>query len=183
MIGEIPKFPGVKNFNSLTILLIFFFVIGCKKDLPIETQSGTDTFGCYVNGKLFIPKGSPFAGPILKAQYSIQNNKPIFSISATMADGENRHAVSIVGDSIKLAVGTYAIATPKAGSVSGHYNFPDPLAPQGSYTSTNIQAGQLTIKHYDSIKYVISGTFYFDAVNNNGQKVEVREGRFDVKLY
>jgi hypothetical protein len=173
----------MKNFNSLTIPLLFFFVISCKKDLPKETQSGTDTFGCYVNGKLFVPKGSPFAGPVLKAQYSTQNNKPIFSISATMADGENRHSVSIVGDSLKLSVGTYAIATPMVGSVSGHYNFPDPLSPQASYTSTNVLAGQLTIKHFDSIKFVVSGTFYFDAVNNNGQKVEVRDGRFDVRLY
>jgi len=173
----------MKNFHSLKISLLFLFVISCKKDLPKETQSGTDTFGCYVNGKLFIPKGSPFAGPVLKAQYILQNNKPVFSISATMADGENRHSVSIVGDSVKLAVGTYVIATPKADGVSGHYNFPDPLSPQASYTSTNVLAGQLTIKHFDSIKYVLSGTFYFDAVNNNGQKVEVREGRFDVKLY
>jgi hypothetical protein len=173
----------MKYFNTLTISLLFFFGTSCKKDLPNESQSGADTFGCYVNGKLFIPKGSPFAGPVLKAQYSSQNNKPVFSISATMADGENRHSVSIVGDSVKLAVGTYPIATPKAGGVSGHYNFPDPLSPQASYTSTTVLAGQLTIKHFDSIKYVVSGTFYFDALNSNGEKVEIREGRFDVKLY
>ena len=173
----------MKKFNTIMISLLFLFVISCKKDLPNETQSGTDTFGCYVNEKLFIPKGSPFAGPVLKAQYSLQSNRPIFSISATMADGENRHSVSIVGDSVKLAVGTYAIATPKAGSVSGHYNFAGPLSPLSSYTSTNVLAGQLTIKYFDPIKYVVSGTFYFDAVNNNGEKVEVREGRFDVKLY
>ena len=100
-----------------------------------------------------------------------------------MADGENRHSVSIAGDSVKLAVGTYAITTPMVGNVSGHYNFSDQLSPLSSYTSTNVLAGQLIIKHFDSIKYVVSGTFYFDAVNSNGQKVEVRDGRFDVRLY
>jgi len=173
----------MKCYNTLIISLLFFFFISCKKDLPKESQSGADTFGCYVNGKLFTPKGSPFAGPVLKAHYIIRNNKPLFSISATMTEGENLHSVSIGGDSVKLAVGTYAITTPAIGSVSGRYNFSHPLSLEPSYTSTNALAGQLTIKYFYSVKYVMSGTFYFDAVNNNGQKVQVREGRFDVKLY
>ena len=32
----------------------------------------------------------------------------------------------------------------------------------------------------DEVKQIVSGTFWFDAVNDKGEKVEVREGRFDM---
>jgi hypothetical protein len=40
----------------------------CKKDnqgpskeqLPAITQTGANTFGCYVNGEIFLPRGSGF---------------------------------------------------------------------------------------------------------------------------
>ena len=161
----------------------FLIIVSCKKNLPLETQSGEDTFGCYINGKLFVPKGSPFAGPVLTAQCVIQNGKSDFTIGASMAEGETRHFVAIKGDSINLAVGTYDITTPNTGTVSGHYNFSEPTTLGTSYNSTNINTGQLIIKHYDQVKGVASGTFWFDAVSSNGQIVQIREGRFDVKLY
>jgi hypothetical protein len=161
----------------------FLIIVSCKKNLPLETQSGEDTFGCYINGKLFVPKGSPFAVPVLKAQYSIQNGKPVFTIGASMAEGESRHLVGIRGDSVNLAEGTYEITTQNTGKISGEYNFSEPTTLGTSYNSTNINTGQLVIKHYDQVKKIASGTFWFDAVNTNGQIVQIREGRFDVKLY
>ena len=40
--------------------------------------------------------------------------------------------------------------------------------------------GKLIITKLDEINQIVSGTFWFDAVNDKGEKVEVREGRFDV---
>jgi len=39
----------------------------------------------------------------------------------------------------------------------------------------------LIITHHDFDNAVLSGTFWFDAINSEGEIVEVREGRFDVK--
>ena len=39
--------------------------------------------------------------------------------------------------------------------------------------------GELKITHHDFSNAILSGTFWFDAVNSNGEIVEVREGRFD----
>jgi hypothetical protein len=58
--------------------------------LPPETQTGANTFACLVDGKVFKPKGDPFGGPLIKAQYQFVNGKQGFGISARHSDGSNR---------------------------------------------------------------------------------------------
>lgn len=59
----------------LLLLLTTLFFFQCRKHkselekLPPETQTGAEAFGCLVNGKVFTPKESPFAGPILSCAY------------------------------------------------------------------------------------------------------------------
>ncbi|MBW7840687.1 MAG: hypothetical protein H3C36_13855, partial [Chitinophagaceae bacterium] len=48
-------------------------------------------------------------------------------------------------------------------------------------TEGGTYSGELWIKKLDPVNQIVSGTFWFDAVTANGQKVEVREGRFDVR--
>ncbi|MEO8786064.1 MAG: hypothetical protein ABI378_03285 [Chitinophagaceae bacterium] len=41
--------------------------------------------------------------------------------------------------------------------------------------------GEFNVKYFDSLKQIISGTFWFDAVDTATNKViQVRDGRFDV---
>ncbi len=49
-------------------------------------------------------------------------------------------------------------------------------------TQISINIGELKINKLDEINQIVSGTFWFDALNEKGEKVEVREGRFDVKF-
>ncbi len=42
-----------------------------------------------------------------------------------------------------------------------------------------IYTGELTIKRNDLSNSIISGTFWFNAINEEGEIVEIREGRFD----
>jgi hypothetical protein len=51
------------------------------------------------------------------------------------------------------------------------------------HQTSDIYKGELWIKKYDSVNHIVSGTFWFDAVNSLGEKVEVREGRFDMRFY
>lgn len=48
-----------------------------------------------------------------------------------------------------------------------------------SYTNT-IKKGELKITRLDLSNSIISGTFWFDAINSNGEIVKIREGRFDM---
>ena len=47
-----------------------------------------------------------------------------------------------------------------------------------SYTNS-IKKGELTITRVDLQNSIISGTFWFDAINTDNEVVEIREGRFD----
>jgi hypothetical protein len=49
------------------------------------------------------------------------------------------------------------------------------------YKTTSISKGELKISFFDSLNRIVAGTFEYDAVNEKGEKVEVREGRFDMK--
>lgn len=47
-------------------------------------------------------------------------------------------------------------------------------------TKDLIYKGILTVKKLDTINQIISGTFWFTAVNSNGDTVKITDGRFDV---
>ena len=54
--------------------------------------------------------------------------------------------------------------------------------PSNDYYSTTLEVtGELIITHHDYNNAIISGTFWFDAINNIEEKIEVREGRFDME--
>jgi len=48
-------------------------------------------------------------------------------------------------------------------------------------TGEDKYVGEFTITKLDTVNYIISGTFWFDAVSEDGEVVEIREGRFDIK--
>ncbi|MGB4776356.1 MAG: DUF6252 family protein, partial [Daejeonella sp.] len=52
----------------------------------------------------------------------------------------------------------------------------------GVITTYTSLTGELTITKFDEINGIASGTFWFDAENEQREKVQVREGRFDAKI-
>jgi len=172
------------------ILLLALLVIittslgsGCKKNkLPPATQTGAYTFGCLVDGKVFLPKGSPFAGPVIKAQYQYVNGKQGFAISARHSEGETGQTVSIGGDSITITERTYELATRNiSGKLAGAYTFSKVTTLGNYYYTTEIQRGQIVIKNFDEMNQIVSGTFWFDAIDSTtGKIIQIREGRFDL---
>lgn len=50
------------------------------------------------------------------------------------------------------------------------------------YNTTPEVMGEMTITKLDFEDNIVSGTFWFDAVNNEGDMVEIREGRFDMRF-
>ncbi|MDT0295136.1 hypothetical protein ACFQ3R_04815 [Mesonia ostreae] len=49
------------------------------------------------------------------------------------------------------------------------------------YETNNLHFGTLEIVYHDIDNFILGGTFEFDAVNENGEIVEIREGEFDLK--
>jgi hypothetical protein len=180
------------------LLLISTFIIlssSCRKDkpknpvdeLPPETQIGANTFGCLIDGKVFKPGGLQLSGGSLNCSYQLTYNDPvngnIFGISAgyKSTNGEIKD-IGFRLDSVNVMADlTYPLSNQTKGGGYGQYSFYGTIGLSDIYQTTNIIKGSVSFKRFDLTSQIASGTFWFDAVNAAGQKVEVREGRFDVR--
>ncbi|MCK9404782.1 MAG: hypothetical protein M0Q26_15420 [Chitinophagaceae bacterium] len=155
--------------------------------LPPETQTGANTFGCLVNGEVFKPGGSIFSGSNLACiyQYLISGTPAgyTFALGATnKKDPTNITTVGFGFDSIRMNIGLLLLKVRRNGHGGGQVGFYNDSNPNGDIYSTNdFVTGELNIKKLDTVNQIASGTFWFDAVNANGQKAQIREGRFDVR--
>ncbi len=158
-----------KLYNYSFFLLAFCFLLftgmQCKKTtdtikedvLPAETQTGKQTFGCLVNGVIWLPKGQSLR-PGLTA--SIQFD--ILSIRAF----KGKEAISLTVRNFKTA-DNYSLANDDNGYGNGEIDY-------------KCEEGLITITKYDKQLNIISGTFNFKAKNVAGDIVVVKDGRFDL---
>ena len=172
------------------LLLVITAIFSCCKNndntstnpidqLPQATQIGANTAGCLVNGEAFLP-----------------NNGSVIPLSCDYLDGEdftlkisneiNNDLFTILISiyNTPLQVGqTYELNTMfETNAKSGEYFINTSPSPSPNYYSTTPTViGELTITHHDFDNAFLSGTFWFDAINSNGEIIEVREGRFDME--
>ena len=183
----------MKPFLLLAVSL-FLLSAGCKKNkpsdpidqLPPETQTGANTFGCLVNGQVFKPGGAQLSGGSLSCNYQFLNGGYYFRLSAVKGVGNNQSAIGLFTDSLKIEEGfTYVLDTSEKKKAYSYYSNLAAGLSQNEWfyeTKRTTHKGGLLVKKFDLVNQIASGTFWFDAVNANGQKVEVREGRFDVRF-
>ncbi|MFC5283726.1 DUF6252 family protein [Pedobacter alpinus] len=155
-------------FWLLALSFLLFTGMHCKKTtettkedvLPAETQTGKGTFGCLVNGEVWLPKSSSLSAPALSTtiQFDILNLK-------IGRDNEN----IVIGVRNLAQTGTYELIMENSAeySVSGDI-----------YKS---YSGVIIIKTYNKQLNIISGVLNFKAKNKNGIEVVITDGRFDVK--
>ncbi|MCB7480246.1 DUF6252 family protein [Christiangramia sediminis] len=171
-------------------LLVVLFTTSCSKDsstdcdnpvdcLPEMTQTGANTAGCLVNGKILTPGGQSLnSGSVLKAQYNFYQGSYLFGLSIRNR-GEKNRMLNIEIRNQKLIAGeTYSLQNNSSSSFASYRN-----GILGGYITNNERTGEIYISFIDSERNIISGTFHFDAENNEGEVIEVRQGRFDVKYY
>ena len=170
----------------LLILSLLFFQ--CRKSrselekLPPKTQTGAETFGCLINGKVFKPKGDTFSGPILRCAYQFIDGGYHFQLKASQDTNDALLSIGIFTDSLAIKEGETIklfeeISKGKASGLYGKYI----RGSSGMLYSTQADgAGELRITKFDETARIVSGTFWFDGVNQQGEKVQVREGRFDL---
>ena len=185
--------------NICFLLVMIAGLMACDKDdnqssndpidqLPEATQTGANTVGCLVNGEAFLPKGGGLAG-----------NKNCFY---QYVDGGYYFVMRFSdfsdGNSSSLRLGTQN-ATIEEGEIytlnarpfysgnedgrGGGYEFYtiEPFS-EIYYSTTSEVTGEMTITKLDFENHIVSGTFWFDAVNEDGEVVEIREGRFDMNF-
>lgn len=177
----------------LLLSLLLTTSMKCKKDetgieaLPPATQEGKNTFGCLVNGEAFTPKGSNLGGPVLSSYYQYLNTSTaqgyFFNVSADKKENNFSKSISIGANDVIITQGMkYQLKNyPNKNEAYGRFLIVSNLGVINQYATINEYKGELFISKFDEVSQIVSGSFWFDAVNEKGEKVEVREGRFDVK--
>ncbi len=173
--------------KALLYSLLLFTLLSssnCKKSsttedqLPPETTTGAMTFGCKVDGKVFVPKDGN-GKPGLYVQYVYLGNGLgggwFLNIPAVDLQVSPNGGVSITTDSLLLEEGkTYEFKTTKGNAQAFYYKSIE-------FHKLENDPGQLTVTKFDQLKHIISGTFFFTGTNSSGTKVNITDGRFDIK--
>jgi hypothetical protein len=194
--------------NTIITLLIIFFV-SCSKDddlqekLPEATQTGANTAGCIVNGQFLIPKNTintgylgsstiygleTYAGPNFKS--------PDFNdfYSIKIANLKKRDGVSYIVyikfNNLTSGIGDYIVGQSEndpfsicpANTQIIAQEFNDGIYKGKMFLSSH-SSGLIKLTRFDSLNYIISGTFYCTLYNRNNpsETIAVKDGRFDIK--
>lgn len=197
--------------KNLLLLILLLIAIGCGRSssdneesvqdkLPEATQTGANTAGCYINGKLLIPKngsqaigGSPAYGLTTGAGNNfhpptIGNDYEYFRI-ANLKDNDGNE-IYLHLNNMSQGLGEYIV-----GQSNGEYfpinnNVPHIIAHirdsnnliHTYYSSDN--SGKIIIKKFDYYEGIYSGTFSATLYNkdNPSEKTQITDGRFDVNI-
>ncbi|GAC1311185.1 MAG: hypothetical protein NVSMB24_30020 [Mucilaginibacter sp.] len=182
----------MKTFPIITITILSGLLLSasCKKHvvqpvnqlslLPPATQTGARIFGCLVNGKAFVPENaSIIQGAHLQCNYIYTNGGYYFILGLSNNDNGLVKGMRIGTDSLALTQGhMYKLTASGQGNANGEYFLLG--ASNKDYFTTNVVSGSLLITKLDPATQIVSGTFYFKAINAPGDTVSVTDGRFDM---
>lgn len=164
-----------------------FLLSGCKvldevkPQLPEETQEGKHTFGCYVDGALWLPYTEHTLDRALEPRY----DAGYFTLRAEREIGDVTHINMQLSDSTGFKLKTYTrdegfypSVTISDNGQSDTYT----VLPAGGEASITLTKAEEPAPD-GSREVIFSGRFSFVAVSSfTGKQVRVTDGRFDLKL-
>lgn len=144
--------------------------------LPPATQTGANTFGCLLDGQVFKP-GTSVTNPI-DCTYQFVGGSYYLTLQATRRYvNDNIVLIGCGTEKLQIAEGqTYQLFERLDGNAYGKFFFNVSF----NYTSI-IQTGQLKITFHDPVNQILSGTFWYDILDAQGNLHQIREGRFDMR--
>jgi hypothetical protein len=177
----------MKYVPFIVIVSLLFMLQSCdlldsiskKEELPPVTQEGKNTFGCYVNGKLWLPRGrAGLSGP-LDASYDPDFAGGSFDIATHRLLSDTEESYLYLYMSGLTAEGTYDLADPNIGAATFMT-----LTPSCDYSRdpTTYRRGALSITNFDLSSQIVSGTFEFTLASTDCDTIKVTDGRFDMKF-
>ena len=148
--------------------------------LPPATQTGKQTFGCLINGKVFLPDNFGSGRP--NAFYQFVDGAYTLGISANSGKDNNFETIIIGGIDIEaLKKINYELLNKESTNFYGLYdiNTGGPNSPE-TLTTKNEIPGIFKITNFDPENFIISGTFEFTVFDNEGNEIKITDGRFDM---
>jgi hypothetical protein len=156
---------------------------------PSATQSGKNTFGCYIDGVPFIPYSTLY-GNVIPISVTYYYDSTAFDYDQTPPGYFSIEGIDVLapqkmnGDFSIQKVGLF---TTGQYPISGPLNCPNPLqCDAGGYENSPtedyyfIDSGMLNITRLDTLNKIISGTFNFTVRDSSGNTKQITGGVFDV---
>ena len=176
----------MKHLFIFTYLLLSF--TNCKKHhsltppdnpygLPNATQTGADIFACRVNGQNWISKEGIYNinGGVSDTSFGVEGSRDISSIS---------REVFIIGIKGFLVAQNSSYRLNDTATQFAEYFGVNVgcFAPNGSYSTiiTRAYDGELKLTRVDTVKKILSGTFWFNIKTDYCDTMKVTDGRFDI---
>jgi hypothetical protein len=176
--------------KKLILILSILTFISCDTasvDLDDENYvfDGRGGVKCEVNGSLLKPSvvTSPGANSVW---FSVVDDE-YYDINALRLTFRNRgQSPDFIDQFVTIEVTDVSTTTSMVGNIYNLGNEPN----QGEYSidtansvykTNDIYFGTLEILYHDIDNYILGGRFEFDAVNEDGEVIEIREGEFDLK--
>ena len=145
--------------------------------LPPATQTGEQTFGCLINGEAFVPPSFGSNSP--SAFYQFVDGAYTLGISASKGGGNELESILLGAlDVSNIVEANYLLKSEQSGNFLGKYLIGGGII-SNSVTTDEIP-GELVITKFDSENFIISGTFEFTVLDNDGQEIHITDGRFDM---
>lgn len=182
--------------KNLLFILIAFLIVGCRDSsddnspkLPPETQTGANTFGCLVNGRLFYPRDGTF--DIMEANKAVVyfgNNKFDEILVANFKDGKPLNYMYFhIHDLPTKGVGEYVWKESNFNKgIDGlmqNYLYVrafDYTTNTWKWYTSYENSGKTVITKYGG-QPIVSGTFSGKLRTSDGKEtIEITNGRFDI---
>jgi len=174
------------------LIVLSATLFSCTKDaatetLPEVTQNGANTFGCRIDGAIWVPSGFGIVSTAPKLEARIAGTDLFINARNLSSSPVETEFEIFVKGIIDNGVGNYTLNTgPSHPDYSNSYVYyvHRNLTPDNEWITTSTYIGALNITKIDSINHFVSGTFSFRAINlyNAPQPITVSEGRFDVTV-
>ena len=175
--------------TKLILILCLIGLTSCEvasvdTDDPNYVYDGRGGIKCKANGELLIPKVSfNGTGAAAELQFVSWDNENYMSIY--FRDGGD--SPDFISQWIRIKI---IDVTPESVQVGNVYSLENELdsntgkyrinSAEYNYSTDDQNTGELEILYHDLENRILGGTFEFDAVDENGTIVEIREGEFDM---
>jgi hypothetical protein len=181
---------------SISVAIIYLSMGACNdpfsnEQLPPATQTGENTFGFKLDGEVWLPyyRGFQFDN---RNELSSDYNNMIhgFHLSATREINEDvlrfHFSVSGIDSTYDIFNTQNIVATSDNFSISlndlsldGQFKYYDYSIANNTFYIDFSKYSKFEFTKIDTVSNIISGEFEFTITNNEGQELEITEGRFD----
>ena len=177
--------------KSIVYLALVLFAFSCEKPpepepvsqepvMPPLTHTGANTFGCYIDGELFVANEGPSVWSIPPVSGSFDEETRELKVQGTKYDGESREYIYLFSN-IDDSAGEYQFET-YGGEALGYSGLYNDLCDY--YYLDRPDLGRLNILYLNEETNIISGTFNIILSNTNcveSASMQIIDGRFDFR--